>query len=262
MTLKEKCEALRSTTDYRLPTKTYTIVMVDGHSFSKLIKNRYKKPFDEDFVNAMNECAKLVCEKVQGCKFAYIQSDEISFVLTDFDTPETSAFFGNRLCKLQSIIPSIATAKFNQLSALRELKAANEDKDPYDVIAGMTLVDFDCKAWTVDTWNDMMCHLLWRQRDCVRNSKQQTASTYLSHKELMNLSADAQIALLKEKEDIDWHNFLDELKYGRFCYRTVFEKEGVIRHKWEVVPAFPLEGDGREKLREMGIIPDKDNMPS
>ena len=64
----------------------------------------------------MNETAQYVCKNVQGCKFAYVQSDEISFVLTDFDTPTTDAFFGNRLCKCNQFIASWRTCKrFNQL---------------------------------------------------------------------------------------------------------------------------------------------------
>ena len=32
-TLKEKCEAMRKTTDYHLPKKTYVMAMIDGRSF-------------------------------------------------------------------------------------------------------------------------------------------------------------------------------------------------------------------------------------
>lgn len=40
----------------------------------------------------MNETALYLCNNVQGCKFAYVQSDEISLILTDFETPETDSF--------------------------------------------------------------------------------------------------------------------------------------------------------------------------
>ena len=56
-TLKEKCERLRNATDYKLNKNTYTMVMIDGKNFSKLIKNHYKKPFDDIFINIMNEVA-------------------------------------------------------------------------------------------------------------------------------------------------------------------------------------------------------------
>ena len=92
-TLKEKCEYYRSLTDYKLIPNSYVIAMVDGHCFSKLIKNKFKKPFDEEFINAMNETAVYLCENIQGAKLAYTQSDEISVLITDFDTPMTDSFF-------------------------------------------------------------------------------------------------------------------------------------------------------------------------
>ena len=96
--LKEKCEYFRSLTDYRLVPNSYVIAFLDGRSFSKLIKNKYKKPFDEQFMTMMNETAKYLVQNIQGAKFAYVQSDEISILITDFDTPTTDALFGYRIC--------------------------------------------------------------------------------------------------------------------------------------------------------------------
>ena len=161
-TLKEKCEAMRASTDYRLPKKTYAMVMVDGKNFSRLVKNRYEKPFDDKFINIMNEVAIYVCKNVQGCKFAYTQSDEITFVVTDFETDETSAFFDYRLCKMLSIIPSLATAKFNQLVALNLLEAKDASTDAREIIEGMQLAQFDCKVWDAENFNNVFAYLLWR----------------------------------------------------------------------------------------------------
>ena len=92
--LKEKCEYFRSLSDYKLVPNSYVIIMLDGRSFSKMIKNKYKKPFDETFIDMMNETAKYLLQNVQGVKFAYVQSDEISILVTDFDTPMTDSPFG------------------------------------------------------------------------------------------------------------------------------------------------------------------------
>lgn len=59
-TLKEKCETLRNATDYRLPKKTYIMVMIDGKNFSQMIKRKYKLPFDDDFIDMMNKVAIYV----------------------------------------------------------------------------------------------------------------------------------------------------------------------------------------------------------
>lgn len=45
--LKDKCLYYRSLTDYKLLPKTYAIVMLDGRSFSKKIKNKFNIPFSQ-----------------------------------------------------------------------------------------------------------------------------------------------------------------------------------------------------------------------
>ena len=274
-TLEQKCLYYRGLTDYKLLPNSYVIVMLDGKNFSRLVKNKFKKPFDDDFISMMNETAKYVCENVQGCKFAYIQSDEISLVLTDFDTPTTDTFFGNRLCKMQSIIASLATAKFNQLMFQYKLKKhdyerTKEDSDLslYDIddainfIGEQDLFQFDCKCWNVPSINDVFAWFLYRQIDCVRNSKQQAAQAYLPHKKLLKLNTDAQIKLLIEEKDIDWNCYPMGQKYGRFIWKrkvimtNIDTGEIYQRHKWIEEPAFPLmDEDGKEKFFNIEAIP-------
>lgn len=230
--LKDKCEYFRSLTDYKLTPNSYVIAMLDGRSFSNLIKNKYKKPFDDTFVKIMNEVAEYLVKNIQGAKFAYTQSDEISILITDFDTPETDAAFGYRICKLQSILAAMAASKFNQLAFLKDVepriyKNCLEDCDGtiynaeeiLNEFKEQRLVEFDCKVWSVPDYNTAFCHFLWRQNDCVRNSKQQTAQAYLSHKELMGKSADEQVEFLLNEKDIDWNALEQGLKYGRLIYK-------------------------------------------
>ena len=267
--LEEKCKYYRSLTDHRLLPNTYVFVMIDRRSFSQKIKKQFKLPFDDDFINMMNETAKYVCEKVQGCKFAYTQSDEITFVLTDFDDINTDSFFGYRLEKVISIIASLAASKFNQLMTLYIIKTKLFKIDEYncinveDIISSMKLSEFDAKAWSVPNWNDMYAYLLWRQNDCIKNSKQQAAQTWLPHKELVNKTTDEQIALLKEKHGIDWNDFDDGKKYGRFVYKETVtmnsEQYGTFeRDKFIVHSAWILNDEnGKEKFEKLSKIPQK-----
>lgn len=213
-TLKEKCEYYRSLTDYKLMPNSYVLAMVDGHCFSKLIKNKFDKPFDDLFINMMNETAKYLCENIQGVKFAYTQSDEISLLITDFDTPKTDSFFSFRLCKMQSLIAAMATAKFNQMYA----KFADDYKGyglkKFDMKEYPTCT-FDCKVWTVPNANDAYAWFLYRQTDCIKNSKAQTAQSFVSHNELVRLTADEMIAKCKEMKDVDWYEYPNDRKYGR-----------------------------------------------
>lgn len=254
--LKDKCNYYRDLTDYRLLPNSNVIAMVDGRAFSKLIKKRFKLPFDDDFIYMMNETARYVCENVQGCKAAYVQSDEISFLITDYDTPESDAFFGYRLCKMQSIIASLATGKFNQLFAMYLLK--NSPSTGADtVIENMKLAEFDCKVWVVPSANDAYAWFLNRQLDCIRNSKQQAAQTYLPHKQLIGLDTDAQLAKLKDEKGIDWNTeYSDGKKYGRFITQRITMKSKVVngetiefeRKVWAINDAFELNKEGSKAL--------------
>ena len=60
-----------------------------------------------------------LCFEIQGCVFGYTQSDEITLVLTDYETIKTDAWFGYNVQKMASISASIATSAFN-LSLLQE----------------------------------------------------------------------------------------------------------------------------------------------
>jgi tRNA(His) 5'-end guanylyltransferase len=267
ISLKERMTALRNTTNYILPLKSYVMVMIDGRSFSRVIKNNYEKPFDDKFINMMNEVAKYVCKNVQGCKFAYAQSDEITFVLTDFDTETTNAFFGNRITKILSIIPSMASAKFNQLimADLCDIPCSNSDLK--QMILNLTLCQFDGKCFSLNKLSDVYSYYLWRQIDCIRNSKQQTAQTWISHKTLNGLDTDEQIKLLLDEKGIDWNTYEDGKKYGRFIYKEIehFHNDKLNtdydRTVWKEHPAFPIMGnEGKEKFLALNQIPDIDDV--
>ena len=258
--LEDKCLYYRGLGEHRLLPNSYVMVMLDGRSFSHFVKNKFQKPFDDDFIGMMNETAKYVCKNVQGAKFAYVQSDEISIVLTDFDTPTTDAFFSNRLSKLHSIIASLATAKFNQLMMLYRLQN-NMGINPGDCIENAPLYQFDCKCWNVPTYNDVFAWFLYRNIDCTKNSKQQTAQTYLPHKELMGKTTDTQIEYLKETKNIDWNDFTPNKKWGRFIWKV--EKELVnpqgetyTRFVWEVFDGVDLSTeDGRNFFHSLNVMP-------
>lgn len=231
MTLKEKCRFYQTRRDYLINIDNYVLVHIDGRSFSKMVKNKFVKPFDNYFINMMNETAKYLCEKVQGVQLAYVQSDEISLLIKK-NNPDGDIFFGGRMCKMQSIIASLATAKFNQLMLVYNIQKNNYTINDKDVINTTDVVDyiyesslyqFDCKVWDVPTADDAMAWFLFRNIDCIRNSKQQTAQTYLTHKELMGKHTDDQIQILNDKCGIDWNQFNDGEKYGRLVVKRDIE---------------------------------------
>ena len=245
-TLQDKGKRLQKQRDYRIDVDKYVLVHVDGRSFSKKIKNRFNKPFDEDFIKMMNETAIYLCENVQGAKIAYVQSDEISLLLKK-DTPEGDIFFGGRLCKMQSIIASLATAKFNQLITAYELVSKENEglaqnilytqQALVEMITKLPLYQFDCKVWDVDTANDAFAWFLFRNIDCVRNSKQQFVQTYLPHKILLRHNTDEQVMMAIDENGKDWNSCTDYQKYGRIISKEDYEftnDDGTsyVRTKW------------------------------
>lgn len=252
--LKNKFEYYRSLTDYKLTPNSYVMIMLDGRSFSKKVKKKFKRPFDNDFINMMNNTALYLCDNINGCKIAYVQSDEITLILHDEPTQEP--FFGNRICKLQSVIASMATSKFNQLALYNSIKDLNCSKDDVvGMVKNSSLYEFDCKAWVVPNINEAFASILYRQNDCVRNSKEAVAQYYFSSKELHKKVTDTQIEMVKKTHGVDWFNdFNDGEKYGRFIKRFKLELPEVDkngnetgklyeRHKWAVCNAYPLSDE-------------------
>lgn len=252
-TLKDRMLYYRSLTDYKVMPNCYTLVMLDGRSFSKMVKNKFELPFDDNFIDMMNETAKYICKKIQGALFAYVQSDEISILLSD----KGDTFFGGRLNKMQSIIASMAASKFNQLMMLYNLKNGIEPNDPMKIVENAKLVDFDCKVWNVPTFNDAIAWFIYRQIDCIRNSKQQAAQTYLSFEQLLNQDTDKQITLLKVNKGIEWETEYDDgKKYGRFIYKEITPMRVYVekldkeikcnRSFWSTHFAFELTDNGKK----------------
>ena len=220
-TLKDKCYYYRGLTDYKLMPKGYVLMMLDGKKFSSYTK-KFKKPFDEVFINAMNETAMYLCKNIEGAKIAYTQSDEISILLTDFEKPETDCWFGYRLNKMLSIAASLATSKFNQLMTLNLLDCPCSKEDAIEMIREMSLAQFDCKVWSVPTKNDVVSWFLFRQNDCIRNSVSMVGSTYFSHNELMFKNTDMVKQMLIDEKNINWDEFPAGQKQGRIIVKEKF----------------------------------------
>ena len=142
-TLKDKCKYFQELYNYKLMPNSYVLVHLDGVSFSKKVKKKFELPFDKTFINMMNETAKYVCENVPAVKIAYTQSDEISLLMK---SDNYEMFRGGRLNKIQSIMASMASTKFNQLYLLNYLGKNSYMKDSLDFIRKAPLFEFDCKG--------------------------------------------------------------------------------------------------------------------
>lgn len=76
----------------KLMKRCPVICRIDGkahHSFTKGLK----KPFDEIYINSIQETAKFLCKNIQGVVLSYQQSDEITLVLVDYEKTKYISIF-------------------------------------------------------------------------------------------------------------------------------------------------------------------------
>jgi len=170
--LGDRMKKYENVSRFHLTRRTPVIIRVDGRAFHSLLPGT-KKPFDGDFITVMMDAAKYLAKEIQGFKLAYVQSDEASFLLTDYDELNTEGWFDYNLAKMVSISAATMTSMFNsQVLLHREL-----------TIFGLGI--FDSRAFNIPK-EEVANYFLWRAKDWQRNSLSMYARSFFSHKELMN----------------------------------------------------------------------------
>ena len=192
----------------------------------------------------MNETTAYLCKSIQGAKLGYVQSDEISIVLTDFDDITTHAWFDNNLQKMASIAASMATAKFNQLRMARA--CGDSDGDLAEkMLAGreieqFKLAMFDARVFQIPFVDEVENYFIWRQQDATRNSISSVAQSLYSHRELNGKKTDEMQEMIFQK-GINWNDFDFRKKRGAVIARVPVIMKNIelgqtyTRNKWRVV---------------------------
>jgi tRNA(His) guanylyltransferase len=227
-------------TRYALPRRTYTLIRIDGKAFHTYTRG-CERPFDRDLMADMDATAAALCENMTGARLAFVQSDEISILLTDFASPQTEAWFDGGLQKICSVSASIATAHFNRLR-LRRLSPEAAER--------ARLAYFDSRVWTIPQRYEVYNYFLWRQQDASRNSVSMTAAAHFAHARLEGKSVNAMQEMLWQERGVNWNDLPVGFKRGRLVERVTVTKEveytdrrtgetrlqeGVTRHEWRVV---------------------------
>lgn len=215
---------------YRIyfPRRLPVIIRVDGRAFHTFTRG-FEKPFDWVFMASMQETALNLCSSVAGCKLAYVQSDEISLLVTNDDTIETQPWFGNGLQKLTSITASIATLAFNR--AFERISDAwcledflltpeeHEEEMKYErkrrvlVYQNVTYsATFDSRAFVIPK-DEVANYFIWRQQDAIRNSIQSSAQSLYSHKELQGKNS-SQLQEMIAQKGVNWDSYSVDCQRG------------------------------------------------
>lgn len=199
--LGDRMKDLEHRTKSALPRRCYTLIRLDGKSFHTYTKH-CERPFDKAFRRAMQETARLLCAGIQGAKLAYTQSDEITILLTDFDSIHTEAWFDGEVQKIVSISASMATAFF-----------AHEHNQ------GHGLALFDSRVWTTsDPWEAYNA-FVWRQQDATRNAIQMVARSLASHGECHHKDQ-RELQELIHGRGQNFNDFPTDCKRGAFIVKT------------------------------------------
>lgn len=179
-----------------LPRRSYTIIRVDGRAFHTWTRGM-DRPYSVELMKAMDQTALALCADISGVQFGYVQSDEISILLTDFSNIDTHAWFDNNLQKLCSISASIATATFNAQWGGTKKKLAH----------------FDSRVFQIPDPTEVANYFVARQKDATRNSIAMLAQSYCSPKELHGVSCEKMHDKIHEHGD-NWANHPVRFKHG------------------------------------------------
>lgn len=230
--LGDRMKDLEGRCRYMLPRRCYTLIRLDGKAFHTYTRG-LDRPFDEPLRRAMQETTKKLCAGIQGCKIGYTQSDEITLLLTDFDSVDTCAWFDGNLQKIVSVAASIATETFNKI------------RWSQGFTSGIAL--FDARVWTTsDPWEAYNA-FYWRQKDATKNSVQMVARSLASHKECNGLNFSGLNDLIHAKGK-NFNDYPTDCKRGAFVHKE--------SGSWECDLESPILSQDRDYFfRKVPLIP-------
>ena len=236
-----------------LTRRTPVIIRLDGKAFHSFTKG-FKKPYDVIFHNTMHETMKYLCENIQGCKIGYTQSDEITLLLTDYDTLTTDAWFNYGMQKVCSIAASMATMAFNKYlrkfsaDTLRQINnvftCSREEADYAETLerAIEKGAMFDARVFNIPKEEVTNC-FIWRQQDATRNAIQMLGQCNFPHQELQGKSCNDIQDMLMIQKNINFNDMATAFRRGVCCIKT--ENEG-----WVIDTEIPIFTQDREYIEK------------
>jgi len=251
MTLGDRMKKYENINRNKLIPNIPVIIRLDGKAFHSFTKG-FDRPFDNILIAAMDMTARNLCKNIMGCKIAYVQSDEITLLLTDFDNIDTQMWFDGNIQKIVSVAASMATMEFN-----RAFELYSYGVNKYFSKAGKAM--FDARVFQVPIY-EVVNNFIWRQQDATRNSIQLVGQDNFSHKQLHKKSCnDIQDMLMLEK-GINWNDFPTNVKRGRCIVKETYtieresmdEKEkDVERTRWIVDNEIPIFTQDRDYINNL-----------
>lgn len=200
------------------------ILRVDGRAFHTYVKLLHHgasetSPWNPVIRDAMTDVARALMREIAGAKLAYLQSDEVSVLVTDYDSLTTQAWFNGVAQKICSVTASAATMAFNN-----NIRDYVDQGLPAEMFP--TTATFDSRCFVVPK-EDVCNYFVWRQQDATRNSVSMLAQANFDHAELQGKSWSAMQEMLHSEKGINW-NDCDVWQKRGWCV----DREGVVN--WDI----------------------------
>ena len=210
-----------------LPRRAYYVVRIDGRGFHTFTAG-LERPYCRPLADALDQAAVHLCQEMIGCRFAYGQSDEYSFLLTDFEKEDAPLWFDGNVQKIVSVSASLFTAAF-----ARAFKSGK-------------IAAFDSRVMVISQKAEVENYFLWRQLDASANSLNMLASAHYTHAELLEKTTAEKHEMLHAK-GVNWAKHPADFKRGRVV------RPGGGPGGWAVDAAIPIFSRDRAWLG--GLIP-------
>jgi tRNA(His) 5'-end guanylyltransferase len=199
------------------------VIRLDIRSGGQFVKG-FNKPFDDIFGKTMIRTMEHVAKEIQGCIFAYTESDELSFVLSDYKRLNSAAWFDYNVEKVASLAASEATFAFNKYFA-QEVRNFIDSKNPTSISdEEIKMIDAYERAIDKGVRFDGRCanypkdevanYIYWRQSDAMRNSVSMAARAQFSHKQCDHKNQTQLKEMLLNECGINWNDYATHYKWG------------------------------------------------
>lgn len=229
-TLGDRMKMYEGLQSPRLMPRVPLLIRVDGKAFHTFTRHM-DRPWDRRLVRAMQDTARGLCEQIPGATMGYVQSDEVSILVTDWKKYNTQGWFDYKLQKVVSVAASIATAAFNYSMDMAEAGAAIVEGRDYAPPLCKRLALFDARAWSLPR-HEVNNYFLWRQQDATRNSVQMLARAHFSHTQCHSKNNSELQDMLVRERNINWNDTPTHLKRGACVIKT---EKG-----WEIDKEIPI----------------------
>ena len=254
--IKRRMKGYEQVSQNFLTKRMPVIIRVDGRAFHTFTKGMNRP--EAIMQDAMERTAKYLCEHIAGCRLAYVQSDEISLLLTDYETLNAEVWFGYNVQKLVSVTASMATMAFEKAftQAIHECypnPMEIEDEKQFEYCKMLLEkacngeATFDARAFNIPQ-AEVCNYFIWRQQDASRNSIQMFAQKLFTQEELQGKNNDTLQEMMYQKYDFNWNNCSISEKRGTCIIQVPQSVNDTTKMRWWVDIRTPVFTQNREYI--------------